>query len=147
MTQCMDACYNDKSGDTKLSKYSGRDEEYIYSISRELLTALLIDEAEALENVSFEFDQKCDAVDFENNIARFTHSKNGTPLNCKANRILEPMAPDQYQEKLLSKRKFLFNFSQNFLTHGYKELTIPATKEGGYKTEKMPCISGQEATI
>jgi kynurenine 3-monooxygenase len=36
----------------------------------------------------------------------------------------------------LSKPKFLFNFSQNFLTHGYKELTIPATKEGGYKTEK-----------
>ena len=38
--------------------------------------------------------------------------------------------------RYLSKRKFLFDFSQNFLTHGYKELTIPATKEGGYKTEK-----------
>jgi kynurenine 3-monooxygenase len=128
---------HDKSGNTKLSKYSGRDGEYIHSISRELLTALLIDEAEALENVSFEFDQKCDAVDFENNIARFTHSKNGTTLDCEANRIFgTDGAGSILRKSYLSKRKFLFDFSQNFLTHGYKELTIPATKEGGYKTEK-----------
>ena len=128
---------HDKSGNTKLSKYSGRDGEYIHSISRELLTALLIDEAEALENVSFEFDQKCDAVDFENNIARFTHSKNGTTLDCEANRIFgTDGAGSILRKSYLSKRKFLFDFSQNFLTHGYKELTIPATKGGGYKTEK-----------
>jgi kynurenine 3-monooxygenase len=128
---------HDKSGNTKLSKYSGRDGEYIHSISRELLTALLIDEAEALENVSFEFDQKCDAVDFENNIARFTHSKNGTTLDCESNRIFgTDGAGSILRKSYLSKRKFLFDFSQNFLTHGYKELTIPATKEGGYKTEK-----------
>jgi kynurenine 3-monooxygenase len=128
---------HDKSGNTKLSKYSGRDREYIHSISRELLTALLIDEAEALENVSFEFNQKCDALDFENNIARFTHSKNGTTLDCEANRIFgTDGAGSILRKSYLSKPKFLFNFSQNFLTHGYKELTIPATKEGGYKTEK-----------
>ena len=128
---------HDKSGNTKLSKYSGRDGEYINSISRELLTALLIDEAEALENVSFEFHQKCDAVDFENNIARFKNSKNGTALDCAANRIFgTDGAGSILRKSYLSKRKFLFDFSQNFLTHGYKELTIPATKEGGYKTEK-----------
>ena len=128
---------HDKSGNTKLSKYSGRDGEYINSISRELLTALLIDEAEALENVSFEFHQKCDAVDFENNIARFKNSKNGTVLDCAANRIFgTDGAGSILRKSYLSKGKFLFSFSQNFLTHGYKELTIPATKVGGYKTEK-----------
>jgi kynurenine 3-monooxygenase len=128
---------HDKSGNTKLSKYSGRDGEYINSISRELLTALLIDEAETLENVSFEFHQKCDAVDFENNIARFTHGKNRTTLDCEANRIFgTDGAGSILRKSYLSKRKFLFSFSQNFLTHGYKELTIPATKGGGYKTEK-----------
>ena len=128
---------HDKSGNTKLSKYSGRDGEYINSISRELLTALLIDEAEALENVSFEFHQKCDTVDFENNIARFKNSKNGTALDCKANRIFgTDGAGSILRKSYLYNRKFLFSFSQNFLTHGYKELTIPATKGGGYKTEK-----------
>jgi kynurenine 3-monooxygenase len=31
---------------------------------------------------------------------------------------------------------FLFSHSQDFLTHGYKELTFPATKNGGYASEK-----------
>ena len=128
---------HDKKGNTKLSKYSGRDGEYINSISRELLTALLIDEAEALENVSFEFHQKCESVDFENNIARFKNTKNGTAFDCAANRIFGTDGVGSILRKsYLSKRKFLFSFSQNFLTHGYKELTIPATKKGGYKTEK-----------
>lgn len=128
---------HDKSGNTKLSKYSGRDGEYINSISRELLTALLIDEAEALKNVSFEFHQKCDAIDFENNIARFKNSKNGTALDFAANRIFgTDGAGSILRKSYLSRRKFLFSFSQNFLTHGYKELTIPAKKGGGYKTEK-----------
>ena len=83
--------------------------------------------AEALENVSFEFHQKCDAIDFENNIARFKNSKNGTALDCEANRIFgTDGAGSILRKSYLSKRKFLFSFSQNFLTHGYKELTIPA---------------------
>ena len=128
---------HDKSGNTKLSKYSGRKSEYINSISRELLTALLIDEAEDLNNVSFEFHQKCDAVDFENNIARFTNTKNGTVLDYEADRIFgTDGAGSTLRKSYLSKRKFLFSFSQNFLTHGYKELTIPATKEGEFQTEK-----------
>jgi len=33
-------------------------------------------------------------------------------------------------------KKFLFSFSQNWLTHGYKELSILPTKTGDYKTYK-----------
>ena len=33
-------------------------------------------------------------------------------------------------------KKFLFRFSQDLLTHGYKELSILPTKEGDYKTYK-----------
>jgi kynurenine 3-monooxygenase len=37
---------------------------------------------------------------------------------------------------MFNKRELLFSFSQQWLTHGYKEITIPATKDGGYRTEK-----------
>ena len=33
-------------------------------------------------------------------------------------------------------KKFLFSFSQNFLKHGYKELSILPTDDGGFKTYK-----------
>ena len=50
---------HDKEGNTFLSNYSGRENEFINSISRELLTALLLDEAEALDNVTIEFEKRC----------------------------------------------------------------------------------------
>ena len=43
---------HDTEGNTFMSNYSGRTHEYINSISRGQLTALLMDEAEALENVT-----------------------------------------------------------------------------------------------
>ena len=62
---------HDTEGNTFLSNYSGRDNESINSISRELLTALLLDEAEALENVTIEFQKRCTNVDFDNKEASF----------------------------------------------------------------------------
>ena len=126
---------HDKKGSTKLSHYSGRKDEYINSISRELLTALLIDEAEALDNVSIEFDVKCNEVDFEQNVANFTNTINKRTFECSADLIFgTDGAGSALRKSYFSERKFLFSFSQNYLTHGYKELTIPSTKDGGFKT-------------
>ena len=128
---------HDKAGNTKLSKYSGREGEYINSVSRELLTALLLDEAEALDNVTVEFNNRCNGVDFENNIANFTNSVNGQTFDCTANLIFgTDGAGSALRKSYFSERKFLFSFSQNFLTHGYKELTIPPTKDGGFRAFK-----------
>ncbi len=128
---------HDKEGHTKLSKYSGRDGEYINSISRELLTALLMDEAEALENVTIDFNAKCNAVNFETNVAHFTNSENGRTFECTADLIFgTDGAGSALRKSYFSKRKFLFSFSQNYLTHGYKELTIPPTKKGEFRAFK-----------
>ena len=128
---------HDKAGNTKLSKYSGREGEYINSVSRELLTALLLDEAEALDNVTVEFNNRCNGVDFENNIANFTNSVNGQTFDCTADLIFgTDGAGSALRKSYFSERKFLFSFSQNFLTHGYKELTIPPTKDGGFRAFK-----------
>ncbi|NNM24242.1 MAG: FAD-dependent monooxygenase, partial [Flavobacteriaceae bacterium] len=40
------------------------------------------------------------------------------------------------RKSMFLNREFLFSFSQNWLTHGYKEITIPATDDGGYRTDK-----------
>ena len=62
---------HDKEGNTFLSNYSGRDHEYINSISRGGLNALLLDEAEKHENVTIHFNKKCKSVDFEKTTAVF----------------------------------------------------------------------------
>jgi len=40
------------------------------------------------------------------------------------------------RKSYFQERKFLFSFSQNYLTHGYKELTIQPDENGGFKTYK-----------
>jgi len=128
---------HDIEGKTILAPYSGREYEYINSISRGGLNALLLDEAEALNNVTIYFNHKCTSVDFENGIAHFYKYENKQNFEKEATAIFgtdgagSAMRKSYYLEK-----KFLFSFSQNYLTHGYKELSILPTKEGGYKTYK-----------
>ena len=128
---------HDKEGNTFLSNYSGRDHEYINSISRGGLNALLLDEAEKHENVTIHFNKKCKSVDFENTTALFedyiTKDKFIEDADCI---IATDGAGSALRKSYYLERKFLFSFSQNYLTHGYKELSILPTKTGDYKTYK-----------
>ncbi|MEZ4840072.1 MAG: NAD(P)/FAD-dependent oxidoreductase [Flavobacteriaceae bacterium] len=128
---------HDKEGNTFLSNYSGRAHEYINSISRQDLTALLMNEAEALENVTFQFNLKCKSVDFENKTATFIdyHTKEKTIITADVIFGTDGAGSALRNSYYLGKR-FLFSFSQNYLTHGYKELSILPDKNGGFKTFK-----------
>ncbi|MFD2551871.1 FAD-dependent oxidoreductase [Bizionia sediminis] len=138
---------HDTAGNTTFAPYSGRDHEYINSISRGMLNALLLDEAEKHENVSIYFNRKCDSVDFENTTAHFTNLDNQEQLNQTANIIIATDgAGSAMRQSYFLSRKFLFSFSQEYLTHGYKELTILPGKNGSYKTDKNVLhIWGREA--
>ena len=128
---------HDKEGNTFLSNYSGRKNESINSISRELLTALLLDEAEALENVTIEFNKRSTKVDFEAKIGCFEDTISGKVFEVSADLIFgTDGAGSSLRKSYFEKRKFLFSFSQNYLTHGYKELTIQPTKSGEFKAFK-----------
>jgi kynurenine 3-monooxygenase len=128
---------HDKEGQSLLSPYSGRDHEYINSISRGGLNALLLDEAEKHENVSIHFNCKCHSVDFEKTTARFQNLETQAFFIEDADTIIATDgAGSALRRSYFLERKFLFSFSQNWLTHGYKELTILPDDQGGYKTYK-----------
>ncbi|WP_298760772.1 NAD(P)/FAD-dependent oxidoreductase [uncultured Psychroserpens sp.] len=128
---------HDKDGNTFLSNYSGRDHEYINSISRGGLNALLLDEAEKHDNVTIHFNKKCLSVDFENTTALFQDYDTKDEFIEDADAIIATDgAGSALRRSYYLERKFLFSFSQNYLTHGYKELTILPTETGDYKTYK-----------
>ena len=60
---------HDAHGNTFQSNYSGRPHEFINSISRDDLNALLLNEAEKHKNVNIYFNRKCKYVDFEKTTA------------------------------------------------------------------------------
>jgi kynurenine 3-monooxygenase len=128
---------HDKEGNTFLSNYSGREHEYINSISRGGLNALLLDEAEKHPNVNIHFNKKCKSVDFEKTTAHFQDYETKEEFIEDADCIIATDgAGSALRRSYYLERKFLFSFSQDYLTHGYKELSILPTEAGEYKTYK-----------
>ena len=128
---------HDKDGNIFSSNYSGRENEYINSISRGDLNAILLDEVEKHENVNIHFNKKCENIDIENNIANFEDYKTKQNFSIKADVIFGgDGAGSSLRKSYLSERKFLFSYSQDYLNHGYKELEIPADKSGNHQISK-----------
>lgn len=127
---------HDRAGNTFESDYSGRTGEFINSISRGDLNALLLDAAEEHENVNIHFNAACQHVDFENKIAYFKDYTTKNKFQQSADVIIgTDGAGSILRKSYYLEKKFLFSYSQMYLTHGYKELEIPA-KNGTHQISK-----------
>jgi kynurenine 3-monooxygenase len=128
---------HDQEGNTFFSPYSGRSNEYINSISRGDLNALLLNEVDAMPNIEVYFNQGCKNIDLENAEATFKDYTKNTLSTVKADIVLAADgAGSAVRKSMYLHKKFLFSFSQNYLGHGYKELSIPAVNNQEYQTEK-----------
>ncbi len=127
---------HDNQGNTFMSPYSGKNEKYINSISRPGLNMLLLDAAEKLPNVQLIFNQSCESVDLKNTMATFTdyHTKEKTTHT--ANYIFgTDGAGSVIRNNVFNNKLIRLSFSIDWLTHSYKELTIPALENGGFKAD------------
>ncbi|WP_299123831.1 NAD(P)/FAD-dependent oxidoreductase [uncultured Tenacibaculum sp.] len=128
---------HDIEGNTFASNYSGRNGEYINSISRGDLNGILLTEAENHENVTIHFNKKCTSVDIENTIVHFKDYETKEEFSVNADVVFgTDGAGSILRKSYYLERKFLFSYSQNYLTHGYKELEIPADALGKHQISK-----------
>ena len=125
-------------GDSFFSPYSGRKEDFINSISRGGLNILLMNLAEDLPNIKFTFNSKCTNVDLENASATFKDYNTGEEITEKGEVVIGADGAGSAVRKSMMGRttQLLFNYSQDFLRHGYKELSILPTENGDWKLEK-----------
>ncbi|WP_298536170.1 NAD(P)/FAD-dependent oxidoreductase [uncultured Algibacter sp.] len=128
---------HDSHGNTFQSNYSGRPHEYINSISRGDLNSLLLNEAEKHKNINIYFNKKCKSVDFEKTTALFKDYKTKTEFVEDADIIIATDgAGSAMRKSYYLGKKFLFSFSQNYLTHGYKELSILPKENNDFRLQK-----------
>ena len=128
---------HDINGNIFQSNYSGREYEFINSVSRGDLNALLLTEAEKHKNVNIYFNQKCKSVDFEKTTALFQDYETKKEFVEDADIIIATDgAGSAMRKSYYLGKKFLFSFSQDYLTHGYKELSILPDEKGGFRTYK-----------
>ena len=126
---------HDTEGNTFESNYSGRQGEYINSISRGDLNGILLTEAERHENVNIHFNVKCLGVDIEKKEAKFESYETKEQFTINADVIFGTDGAGSSLRKSYEKQLPSFRVSQEFLTHGYKELEIPGV-EGSHQISK-----------
>lgn len=124
-------------GTLRLSKYSGRENEYINSVSRGGLNVALLEKADAFENLTVKFDSSCTHVDLETATAHFKN-QDGTEETIVADVVIgTDGAGSAVRRSMMSRTTdLLFNYSQDFLRTGYKELEIPPAENGDFRIEK-----------
>ena len=127
-----------ETGETWLSKYSGREGEHINSVSRGGLNIALLNHADDFDSVNIRFNLKCTSVDLEKAIGYFKDRETGEDVKIEADIVIgTDGAGSAVRRSMMGQTtQLLFNYSQHFLRHGYKELSIPPGPEGEHLIEK-----------
>jgi kynurenine 3-monooxygenase len=123
---------HDLQGKTNFQPY-GKAGQYINSISRSGLNKVLMTKAESL-GVEFHFEQRITSVDFEKTQLTIQHSTFNTQHSTFDLIIGSDGAFSAV--RLAMQLTDRFDFSQDYIEHGYKELHIPAGAAGSFQMEK-----------
>ena len=122
-------------GSQQFSPYGQREHEVIYSVPRDELNKLMVNEAVVAEPVHVIFDQKCIGVDFENRTAKFENTVDGNVSEKQFDLIIgSDGAGSRVRRDLIPAVDG--ESTSEFLEHDYKELEIPAGPDGEYQIEK-----------
>jgi kynurenine 3-monooxygenase len=122
-------------GRTAFQPYGRDAAEVIYSVSRGELNRKLMDLAESHPAVRIRFNQRCEGMDFERRELHFTDEETGFSYTREAGTVIAADGAGSPIRQSMERRAGV-SVSQEFLAHGYKELTIPAGERGAFLLEK-----------
>ena len=124
---------HDERGRTAFQPYGTEKEHANHSVSRGDLNVILLEAAAQEPNVRLEFERKCVDVDADAPSATFEGA--GAAETVRGDVVLGADGAFSVVRRRLM-RLDRFDFSQDYLSHGYKELTIPPAPGGGFRMER-----------
>lgn len=113
----------------------GLEGQAIYSVSRGGLNAKMLELAEAEGSVNIHFNWKCVDVDFDSTTAIFEHTKTGEKRTVTSDLIFGSDGAFSAVRSRMQ-RTDRFNYQQQYLQDGYREILLPANEDGSYKMDK-----------
>ena len=120
-------------GGTMLQRYGRDDSEVIWSVHRGRLNIAMLDAAEAA-GANIRFSQRLDGVDFDARTVRFVDDHE---RQAREHRFDVLLGTDGAGSGLREAMRPVVALGESFesLGHGYKELEIPPTADGGFRIE------------
>ncbi len=125
------------SGDKSFVRYSGRNGEWINSVSRGGLNVLLLNEAEKTGLIDIHFNKECQDIDFDKGKITLKDTlTQSTVIDIGEVIFGTDGANSAVRNAIMAQSpRFRFDFSQKYLDTGYKELEIPPGESGTFKLE------------
>ncbi len=123
------------NGEVQYQPFGRHQNEHINAISRADLNALLLNKAEQYENIHLHFEMKLHHIDFYNKKLQF-QTRNGGYVGHSYQRLIGADGAHSYLRDAL-KEAGLVEATRDFLSHGYKELSISKTHTVGMAREHL----------
>ncbi|PYJ09117.1 MAG: kynurenine 3-monooxygenase [Verrucomicrobia bacterium] len=127
---------HDRSGDLHFSPYDRDPNKHINSIGRAALNTTVIEAALRSPNVRVHFNHRCGEVDLESATAQLVNPSTSQPLHVSGDAVIGVDGAFSAVRQSMQKRLPGFQYDESYLAHGYKELTIPPSADGGWRMEK-----------
>lgn len=125
------------SSETSLMPYSGRESEFIQSISRPGLNALLLDQAGNHPNIELHFHTQVLHVDPMEAVVSCHHDLSNETFQLTGDVVFgTDGAGSKVRETISEYASDDFVVEQQFMEHGYKELEIPPGPDGNWQIDK-----------
>jgi kynurenine 3-monooxygenase len=124
------------TGELTFQPYGKDESEVIYAISRGELNMALMSAAEKHDGVKIHFNRRCAGTSFKTGELRLRNELTGQESKIQAKTVVGTDGSASAIRMAMLKTLRKFNFSQQYLEHGYKELTIPPGPNGEHLLEK-----------
>lgn len=124
-----------EGGDTSFQPYGTQDHHVIYSISRKTLNEVLLSCAEEYESIDLYFEKKCIDYDVNTQMLTFEDQRTDQMTQVKYDYVFGTDGAFSKVRQAMMKTD-RFNYSQDYIPQGYKELCIPAGQGESFLIEK-----------
>ncbi len=126
---------HDMEGNLTYQPY-GKEGQAIYSVSRGGVNAKMMDIAEEYGNAEIHYNEKCIDVDLEKGIVYTENTKTGVKSQHQADVVFAADGAFSAVRYNAMQKLDRFNYSQNYIEDGYREILLPANDDGSYKLDK-----------
>jgi kynurenine 3-monooxygenase len=125
---------HDKSGALHFAPYDVDPKKCINSIGRASLNTTVIEAAQRYPNVRVHFSHKCTDVDLPEAVCSL-ETETGK-LTVRGDAVIGVDGAFSAVRASMQRNIDDFQYDENYLAHGYKELTIPPAPDGSWQMEK-----------
>jgi kynurenine 3-monooxygenase len=126
---------HDLNGNKTYQPY-GINNQAIFSVSRGEINCKLMDIAEQKGNAEISFNEECIGADLKNGIVHLKNTQTGKISEIKSDVVFGTDGAFSAIRYNAMQKLDRFNYSQNYIEDGYREILLPANPDGSYKLDK-----------